>query len=839
MSKRSAPRPRTCPRLEILEDRLALATRVWDGGAVSNNWTAANNWQGNVAPVPGDDLVFPASASDKVADNNFPADTIFQSITLGGGYTLRGARVQIGTGGITDNSNTSNVISFKLFLSTGTRTISVGSNSTLFLNDEISGAGGIIKTGGGNLSLRNNNDYTGLTDIQAGILFIEKDNALGAFGSSANGTRIRPFATLLVNDQALGAIRTDEHFTVDGQGAIRGVNDVELRGPITTLGQMQFRHDGGALERLLVSGKISGPGGVIVGIGGGQVWLNGTTSNTYQGLTNVLGHLRLDNSAGDAIPTDLFINSVATVRHQRSHQLADDIMVTIQQGGSLLTDQQDETFHRLVLNGGTISGQRIQLLEMVPVGTYIDALGRLVSAIPYVNNYVRDRESDITIDELVATSGSTKSALIFDVEMVLTTVDGTIRVNNGPADIDLQVNGTLYSLGTAANTATVLTLEGQGKTLVQDFAADEYFVREGQLQFGNFLRNLVPAFFDLSDVTVFPGAKFIGDVAIKDLQVFPGGRVKPGPLDRFNLVSAIVTQLLTGTLSIRGNLDLEPGAILEVQLNNATAGLGHEQLNVLGSVSLNGAIIEPTVGPSVFAGQNYRVINNSGTDQILGFIAIPAATSPFLVAAPTGQRLAVNHSGGLSNNDLVLTLQNTAPMAPGIAINQSVINEGGTVTVTGRLVDPDAKDTLRLLVNWGDGTSQVYHPGRKDFAYSHRYRDSGQYTARFEWLDQNNVGNSREFDVTVENVPPVLSIQNVWQSRNRLRLRGQVSDVALDAVTLTADFGDGSGVRTVKQDKWGRFDLGYRYRDRGTFTMVLTATDKDGGTTTLERIIRV
>src|SRR5262245_339221 len=59
------------PCLEVLEDRLAPVTRIWDGDAVSNNWTNPNNWQGNVAPVAGDDLIFPAGNFDKTTDNNF------------------------------------------------------------------------------------------------------------------------------------------------------------------------------------------------------------------------------------------------------------------------------------------------------------------------------------------------------------------------------------------------------------------------------------------------------------------------------------------------------------------------------------------------------------------------------------------------------------------------------------------------------------------------------------------------------------------------------------------------------------------------------------------------
>ena len=76
----------------------AAATRTWDGGAADNNWTTAVNWEGDVAPAAGDDLVFPAAAADKTTINDFPADTDFNSITFdGSGYSVTGNRLVLAT----------------------------------------------------------------------------------------------------------------------------------------------------------------------------------------------------------------------------------------------------------------------------------------------------------------------------------------------------------------------------------------------------------------------------------------------------------------------------------------------------------------------------------------------------------------------------------------------------------------------------------------------------------------------------------------------------------------------------------------------------------------------
>jgi hypothetical protein len=74
------------------------ATRTWSG-AVSNLWNVDANW-GGTKPSAGDDLIFPASASNKSTSNDIAADTLFNSITINdAGYTLAGNRITLGAGG--------------------------------------------------------------------------------------------------------------------------------------------------------------------------------------------------------------------------------------------------------------------------------------------------------------------------------------------------------------------------------------------------------------------------------------------------------------------------------------------------------------------------------------------------------------------------------------------------------------------------------------------------------------------------------------------------------------------------------------------------------------------
>ena len=72
------------------------ALRTWDGEGANNFWMTGANWGVDLAPVAGDDLLFPPGAARLFNSNNFPAGTIFNSVTFaGGGYTLRGSLVTL------------------------------------------------------------------------------------------------------------------------------------------------------------------------------------------------------------------------------------------------------------------------------------------------------------------------------------------------------------------------------------------------------------------------------------------------------------------------------------------------------------------------------------------------------------------------------------------------------------------------------------------------------------------------------------------------------------------------------------------------------------------------
>src|SRR5437660_1487717 len=72
-----------------------MATRTWDGGGSTNNWSEAANWSGDAAPVAGDDVVFDATSSKACTVNtlaisirSFDSTAYTGTITINTGVTI-------------------------------------------------------------------------------------------------------------------------------------------------------------------------------------------------------------------------------------------------------------------------------------------------------------------------------------------------------------------------------------------------------------------------------------------------------------------------------------------------------------------------------------------------------------------------------------------------------------------------------------------------------------------------------------------------------------------------------------------------------------------------------
>ena len=99
-----------------------------------------------------------------------------------------------------------------------------------------------------------------------------------------------------------------------------------------------------------------------------------------------------------------------------------------------------------------------------------------------------------------------------------------------------------------------------------------------------------------------------------------------------------------------GDLEFQFASFYAPQLAGSVAGVDYDQVSVTGTVSLSGGILlEGNDG--VFPGANYRIIDNDGSDPVVGtFVGLPEGA----VFEEGGTTFQITYEGG-TGNDVVLT----------------------------------------------------------------------------------------------------------------------------------------------------------------------------------------
>jgi autotransporter-associated beta strand protein len=307
----------------LLVSSAHAAIRTWDGGGTNNNWTTATNWVGDVAPTAGDDLLFPPGAPRLSPNNDFPAGTTFNSIAFSGAdYTLDGNLIALNAGIVATNGVNNWILNPLTLNSNQTFTIKVGSGgftlpAAIDLNGKdltfdvtspsiaqvqalISGAGGLIKTGNGTLSLYTSNTFAGPVQILQGFLSAYDGHVLG----DTNGdTTVAAGAMLTLVNQLV----VPEPLVLAGTLNSAGGGTKTLDGPVLlTAPNATIQTSVGA--PLTINGVISGTGGFSK-TSTDTLTLN--ANNTYLGTTTLSGGtLRVNGSQPDS-PMVLSLGTLA------------------------------------------------------------------------------------------------------------------------------------------------------------------------------------------------------------------------------------------------------------------------------------------------------------------------------------------------------------------------------------------------------------------------------------------------------------------------------------------------------------------------------------------------
>ena len=316
----------------------AASIKTWDGSA-SGYWTNGANWTGGTAPVSGDSLLFPVSATRYTTTNNFTNLTVATFSFDGSNYVHYGNAITNGGDITLNNTGGTNIIRFGLTLSAAqmfdvnggaTANLTVNSNlnlngydltfdpgasGSIEVNGVISATGNLRKNSTGTLILSgaSGNTYSGFFTMSSGTLLLNKSGSTVAInGAITNSGTIRYLqsyqiatvpvilnlgSTLDLNDKTdtIGSL-TMAGATVDsGTGTLWLGGNLTNLASITTstingnlnLGSVTRTFDvpnGSASPDLRIYAAITGSGTAgIIKTGAGQLRLYGT--NTYLGVT--------------------------------------------------------------------------------------------------------------------------------------------------------------------------------------------------------------------------------------------------------------------------------------------------------------------------------------------------------------------------------------------------------------------------------------------------------------------------------------------------------------------------------------------------------------------------
>ncbi len=195
----------------------AADTVTWDGGGSTNNWSEPANWSGDIAPAPGDDVIFDATSSkDATVDTNITVGSIRIAAGYGGSVTQSDAASIVVSGcsgrpclrqdggAFIGSSNTitlNNIGSGALTQNGGTFTGGSGDITMTGVDGDLSLQGGTFTSTSGNLSGTGTFRFQGTSvfDHNGGTVTINSNVSTHSFVNDGNHPSVT-FNNLVFNN---------------------------------------------------------------------------------------------------------------------------------------------------------------------------------------------------------------------------------------------------------------------------------------------------------------------------------------------------------------------------------------------------------------------------------------------------------------------------------------------------------------------------------------------------------------------------------------------------------------------------------------------------------------
>jgi hypothetical protein len=217
-----------------------------------------------------------------------------------------------------------------------------------------------------------------------------------------------------------------------------------------------------------------------------------------------------------------------------------------------------------------------------------------------------------------------------------------------------------------------------------------------------------------------------------------------------------------------------------------------------------------------------------------GQLVLFGSTASNLVAPPQG----------VGNQLYVRNLAaNQAPVLP--AFGKDLVGfEGQPVRLTWEFSDNDASTSWTATVNYGDGsgTQPLALNADKTFLLDHLYAP-GAYDLTVAVSDDAGATGTLVIHVVVNNLAPTVNLPSSlsFAFTRTLDASGSFTDPgsgSTETYSATVNYGDGTGAQSLVL-AGGSFALHHTYAEAGTYTVAVTVSDSNGGSTTATMVVGV
>jgi autotransporter-associated beta strand protein len=303
-------------------DITGQCTLTWTGAAGDQIWSDPANWDKGIAPVNGDSLVFPGGAP-LTTTNDLVGLTVANIDIQGSGYQLGGNDITL-IGSLTSEAD-NNAFNINATLVGSVPIDSV--TGTLTINGILGGTGAPTLEGAGDVTFSGNDTYTGTTVVEPGVTVVDSGSQADAFGSGTIEIAAGPTPATLDftgsgSETLADNILFDPNAGVDIDPSFLTLNKMTINGSNVISGQNLG--DSVTLNSLYGSGSLETQGS-------GTFIIAGSVGSGITSVNVTAGTLVLGQGANGF----------------------DSTSINVQSGGTLTTDQTQDSSGNYVATGAT------------------------------------------------------------------------------------------------------------------------------------------------------------------------------------------------------------------------------------------------------------------------------------------------------------------------------------------------------------------------------------------------------------------------------------------------------------------------------------------------------